>query len=171
MEGFMRSWKWLVWTGLWLGLAGCIRVGGPAAATFGVSTQKAEDVVTVEIGEAGQTAVFDITSPSGIGGAEVELLSGAWPGEIRLRYHLPGLEEMRFAYDEVQVTASVSSTGTGEVRQAVSLAGQPAQPITAVSPYWMPYQRQSNAFEFQLPADFYQAAPAAFSLNWIDFYR
>ncbi len=167
----MRSWKWLVWAGLWLGLAGCIRVGGSAAATFDVSTQKAEDVVTVEIGADGQTAVFDITSPSGIGGAEVELLSGIWPEEIRLRFHLRGLEEMRFAYDEVQVTASVSSTGAGEVRQAVSLAGQPVQPITAVSPYWLPYQRQSGVFEFLLPADFYQAAPAAFSLNWIDFYR
>ena len=167
----MRSWKWLVWAGLWLVLAGCIRAGSSAAATFRVRSQKAEDVVTVEIGEAGQTAVFDITSPSGIGGTEVELLSGAWPGEIRLRFPLRGLEEMRFAYDEVQVTASVSSTGAGEVRQSVSLAGQPAQPITAVSPFWMPYQRENDAFVFQLPADFYPAAPAAFSLNWIDFYR
>lgn len=160
-----------LWLGLGAGLPGCVPVDSVNPASFGISTQKAEDAVTVEIGADGQTAVFDITSPSGIGSAEIELLSGEWPGEIRLRYHLRGLEEMRFAYDDVQVTVSVSRTGTGEIRQQVSVAGQPAQPITADSPYWLPYQRESDTFEFLLPADFYQVAPAAFSLNWIDFYR
>lgn len=169
----MKLWqKWLIVSSLWLGMGvGCAPVDSANPVSFGINTQKTDDEVAVEIGGDGGTAVFDITSPSGIGGAAVELLSGEWPGEIRLRYHLSGLEEMRFAYDDVQVTVSVSSTATGEIRQQVSVAGKPAQPITAVSPYWMPYQRESDAFTFQLPPNFYKTAPASFSLNWIDFYR
>src|SRR5262245_42454 len=83
-------------------LAGCGSTGGGGAIVLKASADRPDARVTVGA-DTGQ-AVVEIFSPSGIGGAEVEITSAALPQAIVLRLHLRGLEQLRFTYGDTTVT-------------------------------------------------------------------
>jgi len=125
----------------------------------------------------GDTAVFDITSPTGIGGANVQLSSGEWLSNMVLSFHLNGLEQMTLTYGETAVTVNISSTDS-QIFQSVN-----NEPIDTKSPYWMAVSLkntdgttgqvplENGTIEVTLPADFHSQNPASFHISWIDFYR
>lgn len=127
-------------------------------------------------------AVIEIFSPQGIGQAAFEITAPNAPEKILLRFHLRGLEELRFAYHETVVTASMTSSDKHDIRQNLSRAGEkPANPqvISSSSPFWMQIRVKSRGaiplregyIEVEAPADFLQSGARQASIQWIDFYR
>lgn len=148
---------------------------------YRVTPAKADARVAVQT--APGQAVFTVRSPSGIGSAAVEQVSGPAPGSLLLRFHLAGMEELRFTYPGVEVKVSVSSSGAYQVMETVTLDGT-VQPITAASPYWMDVRlvaadgsqgaipMQAGGYvEVSAPAHFLDTGARQFSIAWIDFYR
>jgi predicted phage tail protein len=131
--------------------------------------------------EAESETVFDVTSETGIGSADVKQTAGGSPAVMLIRLHLKGLEEFAFEYGETVVTVSVSSHGDQMVSESMSTAGADEFPIGAESPYSMPVRAVNGAgsgggsatgyFEVQAPQDYIQGGYRAFSMRWIDFYR
>lgn len=128
-------------------------------------------------------AVFSVHSPSGIGSAEVEQVSGPTPTRLLLRFYLRGLEELRFTYPTAEVRVSVSSSSPYQVTESVTVDGD-AQPITPASPYWMDVHlvaadgsqgtiplKAGGYVEVVTPPHFLDSAPRHFSMAWIDFFR
>ncbi|MDZ7361732.1 MAG: hypothetical protein ONB46_13545 [candidate division KSB1 bacterium] len=126
--------------------------------------------------------LIEIFSESGIGHADFELAAGQTPKRIVMRFYLRGLEELRFAYGETVVTASVSSTGEHGIRQSMSRAGEKpveAKTLASNSPFWMKVRVASRGktplregyIEAETPEDFLQSGARQASIQWIDFYR
>jgi hypothetical protein len=141
-----------------------------------------QDDAQIKVGTEGERAFIQIFSASGIGQAGFELTSRKLPRRLVMRFYLRGLEELRFAYGETVVTASLSSSGEPEIRQRVSKAGErpvEAQTIAADSRYWMKLRvvsqskipLQDGYIEIEAPEDFLQSGIRQASIRWIDFYR
>jgi len=128
------------------------------------------------------TAIIDIVSPPGIGGAAIEKTGGQWPPKVLMRFHLKGLEDLKFMYGDKTVAVSVSSTGDSTVRES-AIIGDSETPIKNDSPYWMAVNilskdgspgkipLEDSTIEVTAPADFLRSDNAQFSIEWIDFYR
>jgi hypothetical protein len=130
--------------------------------------------------------VIEIFSESGIGSAVIEVTSEVSPKKIIMRFHLRGLEALRFSYDENVVTASLSSTSVPQIRQSFSRAGERPIKETAIaadSPYWMKMRvvssdgahdkipLQNGYIEVEAPEDFLKNWHRQAAIQWIDFYR
>ena len=127
---------------------------------------------------------FDIYSPGGIGRATVHMVTDPYPAQIVLRFHLRGLEELRFDYQTTVISVAVASIGDDVVHQQVVLGTGEAQSIAPDSPYWMkttPVMGQppsstagssNNGYiDVELPPSFLQGEETTFSIAWIDFFR
>lgn len=140
-----------------------------------ITTEGVQTKVVMQL--EGDTAVFDITSPTGIGGANVQLSSGDWRPTVILRFHLNGLEEMTLTYGETSTAVNISSTDS-QVSQSANNT-----PIDSGSPYWLNVSLQNEdgsagqvplengTIEVTLPPDFHTQNPDSFHIRWIDFYR
>jgi hypothetical protein len=124
----------------------------------------------VETAVTTNTAIFNITSDTGIGSASIQRAGGEWPETILFRVYLSGLEDFKFVYGDTTVTAAVSSSGEQMVLEAVEQAGK-QQPVTKDSGFFMPVRVETDYFEIEVPADFFAGEYDAFSISWIDFYR
>jgi hypothetical protein len=124
----------------------------------------------VETAVTTNTALFNISSQTGIGSAEVKLVHGQMPETILFQMYLNGLEEFTFAYDNTVITTSVSSTGEHTVLQTVTQAGE-TQTVTEDSDFYMPIRVETNYFEIEVPPDFHAGGYDDFAISWIDFYR
>jgi hypothetical protein len=80
-----------------------------------------------------ENAVIEIFSESGIGSAVIEVTSEALPAKIIMRFHLRGLEELRFGYAETVITASLASTNAQQIHQSFSRAGERPIKETAIA--------------------------------------
>lgn len=167
-------------------LAGCLTACTILVAEDGPLALAAiadhDDRITWTVVE--KNATFDIYSPSGIGRATVRWLAGDYPERVVLRFHLKGLEELRFTYATTIVTVSVASTGGSVVQQQVARDAGEMQAITADSPYWMQTKLvaehapsspsiplSAGYIEVELPPHFLRTRQTAFAIAWIDFYR
>jgi len=139
-----------------------------------------KDDARLEVRGNDTNAVIEIFSASGIGQAEFELVSPEMPKRIIMRFHLRGLEELRFAYGETVVLASIASMGDNGVRQSMSRAGEkPLQTLTANSPFWMKMRLvardkiplHEGYIEVEAPEDFLKSGARKASIQWIDFFR
>ena len=65
-------------------------LSAPEVPAFDITTRKSADQIKVAV--ENDTATFDVTSPSGIGGATIALTKGNWPKSVVVRLHLHGLE-------------------------------------------------------------------------------
>jgi hypothetical protein len=174
---------------LWV-LVGC--AGGNNVDAIDVTLDKSDDSATVTT-EDGR-AVIDVTSAGGIGG--LTATAGAWPEEVVVRLRLRGLEGLEIRYGDVTIATGVSSSGqpaaltlsvvdeNGVVQSASPSADIYYPDILAVTPdettvvgplaanerpaFPLP---EGSAFEITLPPAFRQSGSAAFSVQWIDFYR
>ena len=147
---------------------------------FKVTPGKPDARLTVEA--APEKAVIQVYSDSGIGSAEVEVTAGPVPKTILLRFHLRGLEELRFAYGNVTVMGSIASTKAGGIRQSLRGLGDiPAkeQAISTESQYWLKMRVvsqtdipiQDGYIEVEAPPNFANGGHRKFAIQWIDFYR
>jgi hypothetical protein len=166
-----------------LALAGCVPLpeATPAGPTVRLAALAPGDSIAVEEAADG-SVILDITSARGIGRAEIERLGPA-PASLVLRLRLKGLEEFRLVWGDTEVTAHVGS-GSPAVRQELSRPGATpsaaAAEIDSTSPYWLPIRIEAanptipladGFFAVSAPPAFLQAAPARFTVRWIDFYR
>ena len=127
----------------------------------------------------GDKAIIEIFSESGIGDAAFEFIDQPMPKQLAMRFHLRGLEELRFAYGETVVTVALSSTGDNDIRQSINRAGGESVATQAASPYWMKLRLASRDkiplregyIEVEAPEDFFASGARKISIQWIDFYR
>ncbi len=153
-------------------------------ATFTAAPLRGDPQIVVST--INDTLVVDITSPTGIGSAAIEKTAGQWPGKIVLRFHLSGLEEMKFHYGDTTLQVNVSSHGDNAVTETLVKNGEttalsPGDPL--YTPYWMNVQilnadgatgtipLQNGAIDVSAPPDFFRSGATKFTLEWIDFYR
>jgi len=119
-----------------------------------------------------QATVLDILSERGIGRANVQWIGGDYPARILLRFHLRGLEELRFTYATTTITLSIPSTGAENVQQQVATSAPGEnQPVIPTSPYWMKTVVTADWIEVEPPPAFLQGRHAGFTVQWIDFFR
>lgn len=177
--------SWLLSAGVALALSsGACSSSQQNGIMVKVNTAKPDARFKVEVNH--ENAVIEIFSESGLGSATIELTSDAVPKKMTLRFHLRGLEELRFGYDETVVTASLSSTDARQIRQSFSRAGgRPIKEtaIAADSPYWMKLRvvalggarqtlpLQNGYIEAEAPEDFFKSGTRRVTIHWIDFYR
>jgi hypothetical protein len=114
--------------------------------------------------------VIDVQSPSGIGKADIEFLSGKYPGQIVLHLHIEKLEGFKLTYGTTTLSASSSGTADAVVQSLIQPDGG-ERAITPASPLWMDIQPEQEYFEIKLPNALTQEKPEAFSFEWVDFYR
>ena len=153
---------------------------GSGAVTIKTSAERPDARVTA--GADARQAVVEVFSPSGIGGATVEITSPTLPRTVVMRLHLRGLEQLRFSYGDTTVTASLASAGDNTTHQTYRGAQQ-ERPIAEDSPYWMNVRLVPSAgsqatipledgyIEVAAPKDFLARGQTKFVIQWIDFYR
>jgi hypothetical protein len=146
---------------------------------FNVTAKNTDDQIDIQYDDG--TALIDITSPSGIGSATLELESGGMPEEIILRLHLRGLEELQLTSDQTSIAASVSNSDPTDIRQRI-LAASSDTPLLPDQPLWMKVKivseqpvnalpMEEGYFEVTIPKEFIQKAGTSFEIAWIDFHR
>ncbi len=151
---------------------------------FNVRPHKDDARISIQV--EGERALLDIFSASGIGSADLEITSPNRPRQILLRFHLSGLEELRFAYQDTVITASLSSTKEQSIRQSFSKTGPPsaaAEAITSGHALWMKIRivpgegmppklpLPQGYIEVEAPASFIAGDHRRVTIHWIDFYR
>ena len=140
---------------------------GELSQRFEIITKKTEDRIAVEASKG--TTVFTVTSPSGIGSADIGLKSGKWPGESALRLRLKGLESLTVSNGNVTLAASASSHGGGQ--RVFLIQGNEEKSLGRGDPYWMEVQARGTEFELKLPAALFRGNAKRLTVSWIDFYR
>ena len=93
--------------------------------TFDIKTKKPTDQIKVKI--EGDSAMLDVFSPSGIGGATITLTQGQWPKAVVLRLHLRGLEYFTASNGKIKLTGSVLSHSGNTKRLYLSRGGKRRQ--------------------------------------------
>jgi hypothetical protein len=114
-----------------------------------------------------EMVLIDITSPSGIGSAAIEMISGQWPPKVVMRLHVTGLESFKFKYGAKTVEVSVAGPQTREVLVQAGQIGT----VSPGDPYWLNVTYNSGYFDIEAPADFLKSGENKFTIEWIDFYR
>jgi hypothetical protein len=119
----------------------------------------------------------EITSPKGIGGAEIPLAQP--PRPLRLAFHLHGLEQLRFSYGDVEIVVAVGADGS--VRERAQQPDGVSRTLAEGDALWMPVriERAGGAggqapiarIEIEGPAALRDAATPSFRIEWVDFFR
>ena len=145
-----------------------------------VVTKNETDRITVEA--KGETVLYSIASPSGIGRAEVSRWKG-WPKRVVVRLHLRGLESFTVSDGKVKLSVSVQSHGEHAKLRHVWEDGR-EKALTRDSPYWTKVEvldakgnavgelpPQGGCFRITLPEELLKEKPKSLTFGWIDFYR
>ena len=150
----------------------------PGEPEFTIITKNPDDQVSVQY-ENG-TAQIDIQSPTGIGTASFELISGTMPEAMTLRLHLKGLEQFRLLSAQDRIAASISSGEPLRVDSESLLSSGAESPLLPGHPLWMEIEivsaekkipLEEGYFEVTVPQEFIQNVDKTFEIEWIDFYR
>lgn len=136
-----------------------------------VKTRKPGDVVGVSRDGLNVT----VTSPSGIGGATVQVKKGAWAGEVRLRFQhedkrgFRSLEGFTLTTNVLKVEGALKDSG----RIPFFLAGPDGTFAAKASPTGtvnVTVGEKDGAIEVTLPAHLLTSANRV-ELQWVDAYR
>lgn len=153
---------------------------GDSTSELSVTSSKPGDTITIT-SEEGIT-IIEVDSPSGIGSAQFELVSGTLPQKMVARLHLKGLEEFRLLYADTVIVASASSGSVfNSSNQKILISGK-EQPILPGQSLWMKIRIVSDQtsqdipleqgyFEITFPQDFIEKAVSSFEIQWVDFFR
>jgi len=147
---------------------------------FNVTSSKQGDTITITSEE--DVSIIDVNSPSGIGSARVELVSGILPQKMIARLHLKGLEEFRLLYADNVIVASASSGSAFNNSNQRILLSDTEEPILPGGPLWMEIRIVSDQmapnipleegyFEITFPQEFTEKAGTSFEIQWVDFFR
>lgn len=140
------------------------------------------DVINKNVLQGGDSVIFYIYNPGGIGDATIELTGGEMPKTIQARLFVNGLENLELTYGDVLIMASASANGP--VVEKLRLGGGEAD-LAPGNPYWIDIQvlpaQEGGLFVgdpmlpasylITLPDDFHSSQSTRFSLKWVDFYR
>ena len=145
--------------------------------TFEIKTKKSADQVKVKIGN--DSATFDVSSPSGIGGVTVTLAKGKWPTTVVLRLHLSGLESLAVSSGKTKLAGSVLSHSgntrrlylTEDRKQGEREPGTEIKVLDAAGKPVKGLPGKGGYFEITLPKALLDSQPKNVELGWIDFYR
>jgi hypothetical protein len=151
----------------------------PEEPVFMVTTKNEDDQVLIQ--HENGTTFLDVHSSTGIGSATLELESGTMPGNMILRLHLKGLEELRLTSAQTSIAASVSNSNPADIHQRI-IAASSDSPLLPDHPLWMNVeiispQAEKNIpleegyFEVTMPTEFIQKAGNSFEIQWTDFFR
>ena len=150
---------------------------------FGIVTLKQDDRVAVRL--EGDSTIFIVTSPSGIGRMTIERADSKWPKSMIVRLNLKGLEGFGVSDGLVSIRGEVPvpTRGAG-IQPRVWLEGQENQPMTQNHPHWISIRRRTaerkspepesapdGYFELTLPPALFRESPKSISVSWVDFYR
>ena len=124
--------------------------------------------------------VLDIESPRGIGGSIVELSTKMRPKRLLLRFHLRGLEELRFTYNERTTVVALASTGSREVREQLHQGGA-ERTLAPGDAHWMTVRIGGSAstaagpndgvIDVEAPKEFLASGARRFTIEWVDYFR
>jgi SAM-dependent methyltransferase len=145
-----------------------------------VVTKKGEDRVQVEI--KGDTAVYWISCPSGIGEATITPWTG-WAKQVVVRLRLGGLESFEVSNGKDRLRASLQSHGDhARLLQVCDEGGE--KKVEQGSPFWTEIRvldangtpihespERDGYFEVPIPKALVEDNPKSLTLGWIDFYR
>jgi len=146
---------------------------------FVVTTKNKDDQVDIQYENS--VAFIDVYSPTGIGSAILELESGTMPGNMILRLHLKGLEELRLTSSQTSIEASVSNSDPSDIHQRI-IAASSDSPLLPDHPMWMKIEivteqaekkipLEEGYFEITVPKEFILKAGNSFEIQWTDFFR
>jgi hypothetical protein len=144
-----------------------------AEPSFNITAKKPVDQIKVTLEK--DTAIFDVSSPSGIGGATITLAKGDWPSTIVLRLHLHGLESFNVSNGKVKLVGSVLSHSGETKRLYLTEDDEEREPGTEIKVFdaaGKPVKGlpgKGGYFEIKLPQKLLQSK--TLELGWIDFYR
>jgi hypothetical protein len=157
---------------------------------FDIVTRRGSDRVQIRTEEDG--VLLWVQSPSGISDMVVTRKTKQWPGVVKLRLRLKGLEKLQVISGDLSLGARVNSSQASAGHQAAigkvafrcwQDVGKRAQPLAVDSRYWLPIKRieglgskvetvgKAHDFEITLPQALFRKNPAAITVKWIDFYR
>ncbi len=131
-------------TVLWPGV---IRLA--AAPNFSSKCERPGDEVVAEV--VGGALVLTVTSPGGIGSAEVKPDKGEWPKKVAVRLLLKGLEGFSAECGGKKLSGFINSSGA----KGGELAAE----------------KKGDVIEVALPEGFAAGKDAVLKLSWVDFYR
>lgn len=161
--------------------AGCVHSSKRVPSA--ISVVNATEPEGVRVTQTGANVLIEIHNPRGIGSARFEVAGRPPVAEVRVRLHLRGLEEFRFAQGGSQLRLAVSSQAGHAVRQSVQRDGQREVQITPHDLLWSEVRivpgpdtpstipLASGCFEITLPAVLTFGEGADFRLSWVDFFR
>jgi hypothetical protein len=140
---------------------------------FSFTLKQSDDSLTTFV--EGGTQIFEVTSPGGIGSAEVSWTNGGLPPDSLVRLYLQGLESFTLVYQDRTLQLSVSGPDAEVVERIATVGDQPVETPEPGSHFWMDVRRTGSAdayiFEITLPSDLYTQETDQFQISWIDFYR
>lgn len=147
-----------------------------------IKTTKSDQEDAISISSEAGISLIDINSPSGIGSARFELVSGTLPEKIIARLHLKGLEKFRLSYNETVISASISSSSAFNISSQNILLSDGEYPILRGHPLWLEIEVVSDQpikkipleegyFEITFPKEFNKKIGGSFEIQWVDFYR
>jgi hypothetical protein len=160
-----------------LGLA--IRAAAGEPMDFKITPKKG-DAIDVKVDK--DRTLFDVTSPFGIGRADIERHAAEWPGVVVVRLRLKGLEHFQAVAGTKKLEAAVG-VRNGRIEFRAWKDGDENRPLDNKSPYWpkiavvdrgQPATALPLAdgwFDVELPRALFEGNPPALALSWIDFYR
>ncbi len=153
----------------------------PPDASIDIKELGVADIIEGKL-KRGDTVIFHIYNPSGIGDATISLTSGKMPETVLVRLYVNGLEGLELSYGDVQISASAPANGP--ITEKVHLAGGEAD-LAPDNHYWIdiqPLPAQEGglfigdpmipaSYLLTLPEDFHTSQSTRFTLKWVDFYR
>ena len=116
-------------------------------AAYEINTRKPQD--SIQPLARGDTTIFVVTSPSGIGGATIRVNDGNWPAKTIVSFRYP--DGRAFASLEQFIVR-------GRVQRDLSVPRDKFQPT-------------ATSTDIELPMEIFEAAQPVIELNWIDAYR
>jgi len=127
-------------------LSGCVQYSAQTA-TYDITSRKAEDSIQILV--RGDTTIFIVISPSGIGGANIRVNDGHWPAKTIVSFRYP--DGRAFVSLEHFIVR-------GHVQRDLSVPRDKFQPTASL-------------MDIELPMEIFEGAQPAIELSWIDAYR
>ena len=126
--------------------SGCVGYSAKTA-TYEITTRKSQD--SIQSTERGDTTIFIVTSPSGIGAATIRVNDGHWPSKTIVS----------FRYQDGRPFVSLEHfIVRGRVQRDLSVPRDKFQPA-------------ATSMDIELPPELFEGVQPAIELSWIDAYR
>jgi hypothetical protein len=155
-------------------LAACYQ-GRAGDVGYGVAVSGAGNQVTIaeDTTQAADAYIATIHSTRGIGQASIAWWGSSAPHHLEFLLHLGGLEFFSLRWAEQIVRVSINSMNQAVIQSSQRGDGAEAA-IAPDSPHWMAVTmptHEAPVYRLAAPAAFLTAAPKAWGIAWIDYYR